>query len=307
MAILTTPTSWGASVVGATGNTGYGNLAANSFYEIRTGNGRARFKGTASVTPNQFAYDVSTNNYYYTNHTGTNFYRFDVDEGTEHLITDLTQAGMPAGKTASGGGDFYNGRYYYTPEAGTDSIYTIGLNPDGTQIQSHSPITPSNLSDFSDLADGSVHAGLGDFGDIAINRETGKMYGSSTMHNNGSSYTAFWAIDLTDPNYTMEMISTDLGSVYQLAFDERNRLWANRWANGPGETRGELVRIRLSNGSIRATKTITLNGNNANGDFYDLASSNIREGTSIAGVPEPSNLCYIVVSSVLCLWRRKRS
>lgn len=75
MAALLTcaPLGHGASVVGATGNVNSGRLADNSFYRIDLGGKRspATYLGTASVTPNQLAYDVSTDNLYYTDHNGS--------------------------------------------------------------------------------------------------------------------------------------------------------------------------------------------------------------------------------------------
>ncbi|BDS08139.1 hypothetical protein NT6N_31790 [Oceaniferula spumae] len=292
------------TVVGVTGDAGFGNLSSNSFYEIDTANGTTTLKGSSSITPNQLAFDVVTNNYYYMDHYGSNFYRFDIDTGTEYNLADLTTVGMPVDKIGSGGGDFYNGRYYYTPESGSQGIYQISFNSDGSGIQSHTEITPHNLGDFSDLSDGSSRAGLGDFGDVAVNTATGKMYGTSNMHNNGTNYTAFWSIDLNDPNYTMELISTSITSVYQLAFDEANILWANQWASDPGETRGQLVSLNLSNGEIESTRTMTNNGDDTLGDFYDLASTNIRQSPDT--IPEPSQVSLFAATALLTLLRRSR-
>ena len=170
---LTTPIH--ASIMAVTGNAGNGNFQQNSFYKLETGSGESLLIGSASITPNQLAYDQASKNYYYMDHAGSNFYRFDILAGTEHFMGDLTSVGMPSGKTGSGGGDFYAGKYFYTPETGTESIYVISFNSDGSQITNHSPISPGNLSDFSDLNDGSYAAGLGDFGDFAIDSDNGLL------------------------------------------------------------------------------------------------------------------------------------
>ncbi|NWK54347.1 PEP-CTERM sorting domain-containing protein [Verrucomicrobiaceae bacterium N1E253] len=293
-----------ANVMAVTGNQGDGNFDPNSFYEINTDNGRSTKIGSATVTPNQLAYDVSSNNYYYMDHNGSNFYRFDITNGTQHLIGDLIDVGMPSGKTGSGGGDFYNGRYYYTPETGTEGLYVISFNGDGSQIVSHTPIAPSNLSDHSDLFDGSGNAGLGDFGDFAIDSDTGLMYGSSRMSKNGQSYYAFWTIDLTDPNYEMAMLNDNISDVYQMAFDENNVLWANRWNSG-----GDLYELNKSDGTISDTATLRyINSRGrwraANGDFYDMASTGVREGIPV--IPEPSSFAFMSTAAFLFLRRRRK-
>jgi hypothetical protein len=292
-----------ATIMAVTGNSGNGNFDANSFYKIKTRTGESILIGSASITPNQLAYDQTSENYYYMDHTGSNFYRFDITTGTEYNMGDLTTVGMPSGKTGSGGGDFYNGKYFYTPETGTEAIYVISFNSSGSQIVSHTPISPSNLSDFSDLSNGSSTAGLGDFGDFAIDNSSGLMYGSSRMSKNGTAYNAFWTIDLTTPDFTMSMINDNLSNVYQLAFDKKNRLWANRWQSG-----GELYKLNTSDGTIKATRTLQVDDGsgtlvNANGDFYDLASTGERDGVTI--IPEPSTLS-LLTSAFLLLLRRKR-
>jgi len=304
--LVQTQISPASTVIGATGDLNSGRFADNSFYQIELGGNRstATFLGTASVTPNQLAYDVTTNNLYYTDHNGSDFYRFDATNQTEHLISGLP--GLPAGKTGSGAGDFYNGRYYYTPETGTQGMYQVGFNSDGSMVESHTTITPSNLSDFSDLSDGSTYAGLGDFGDVAIDNSDGKMYGSSTMHNNGQSYTAFWSIDLDDPNFTMEMINDNIGSIYQLGFDEDNTLWGNRWTNSTGNQAGRLEELNLETGEEESDTRVRIGNRNARGDFYDLASTNLRIGPGILVLPEPSSATLLAMSGMFALFRRSR-
>jgi len=295
--------SHASTIIGATGDVNTGRFDDNSFYQIDTDTGDATLLGSASVTPNQLAYDNTTSNLYYTDHNGSNFYRFDTDSQTEHLIADLTQVGLPAGLNSSGGGDFYNGRYFYAPESGTQGIYQVSFNPDGSSIQSHGQITPSNLGDFSDLSDGSTNAGLGDFGDIAIDNSTGKLYGSSTMHNDGESYVAFWSIDLTDENYTMEIINDNIDSPYQLAFDEDNNLWGNLTGANSGQS-GRLVELNLETGAEESNVQVRLGNPPARGDFYDLASANLREGISL--VPEPSSSLFLTLAAMIALSRRSR-
>lgn len=306
--LLPSHTSLGTTVIGATGDLNSGRFDDNSFYEIEIGARRstATLLGSASVTPNQLAYDVDSNSLYYTDHNGSNFYRFDTTNQTEHFIAALPQVGLPAGKTGSGAGEFYNGRYYYTPESGAQGMYQVGFSEDGSSIESHTTVIPSNLSDFSDLSDGSTYAGLGDFGDVAVDNTTGKMYGSSTMHNNGQSYTAFWSINLDDPNFTMEMISDSLDSVYQLAFDEDNKLWGNKWTGGTTNQAGRLVELDQRTGEELSNTRIRLDGRNARGDFYDLASTNIRIGPGILVMPEPSSMSLLAISAMFGLCRRSR-
>lgn len=280
-----------SSVMGVTGSSGNGSLTARSFYEIDTSPGTAgatTFLGTASVTPNQLAFNADNGNYYYMDHNGSDFYRFDTNTGTETLMADLIVShNMPAGKDGSGGGDFYNGRYYYTPESGTNSIYELILDPSGTSIIGDTALTPSNLNSFTDLFDGSTNAGFGDFGDIAIDPATGIMYGTSNMTLGGSTYIGFWSVDLNDPNYTMTMIDNNLPDVYQLAFDETGKLWASEWQSG-----GSLHELNLADGTINQTISVS-----PAGDFFDLATV----------VPEPSHSVLCLMGAGMLVLRRKRS
>lgn len=302
--------SHGASVIGATGDTNSGRFDDNSFYQIDLDTRAATYLGTASVTPNQVAYDLTTNNIYYSDHNGTNFYRFNTIDNTEHFITDLTDVGLPPGKVGSGGGDFYDGRYYYTPETGAQGIQQISFNADGSNVQEQSVITPSNLGDFSDLSDGSAFAGLGDFGDIAINNENGRLYGSSRLSQDGSTYAALWYIDLTSPDYTIVLVDGDLDSRYQLAFDEDNRLWANRFTGTSGGQSARLLEINQETGDVESQVLVRVDGRRGQGDFFDLASTNLREGIDINSdpliIPEVSSSLLIILGAMVSLFRRSR-
>ncbi|MBT8036746.1 MAG: hypothetical protein KJO21_04290 [Verrucomicrobiae bacterium] len=293
------------TVVAVTGNSGNGNLDPFSFYEIDTVSGESTLKGdTGTVVPNQLAYDESTDHYYFMDHTGSNFYGHDVSTGTNtnFLIGDLTLYGMPAGKTGSGGGDFYNGAYYYTPETGSNQIYSITFQNDGTEISSFAPITPTGLSAHSDLDDGTSFAGLGDFGDFAVDSETGILYGSSRLSHTskGGEYYAFWSIDLAHLDQPMVMIDDNAPSVYQLAFDEENNLFANVWGSG-----GDLIEIDKTDGSQLGHTQILIGGANASGDFYDMASTGTRQGVEV--VPEPASVTFLMSALALLFQRRRRS
>ncbi len=294
-----------ASFIAVTGNSENGEFRENSFYEVETKKGRARYIGSASVAPNQLAYDTLNGNYYYMDHGGSNFYRYDVNEGIEYLMGDLTAYGMPAGKTGSGGGDFYNGRYYYTPETGSSSIYVVSLTEDGRGISRQTPITPFNLGLINPLDDGSAGAGLGDFGDIAIDSASGFMYGSSSMGSGSELMTTFWRINLTDPQFEMTILNANVGSVYQLAFDDNGQLWGNSWQSG-----GVMVQLDPATGEIISQQNLQYREDgkgkwrDANGDFYDLASTGSRDGFPV--IPEPSQTALISLALAALGCRRRR-
>jgi hypothetical protein len=295
--------SHAGTVMAVTGDNGYGNFDAKSFYEVDTATSASTLKGTSTIVPNQLAYDAASGNYYYMDHTGSSFYRFDLALGQEHFIADLiTEGVMPSGKTGSGGGDFYNGKYYFTYEDGAEEIVVISFNDDGSQIVSYTPVSPANLGDFSLLHDGSSNAGMGNFGDFAIDVSSGFMYGSSVMTRDDGSggtepYSAFWRVDLTDPDFTMAMISNALPNIYQMAFDENGELWANTWTSG-----GTLVHLDKTTGAEISSQNLNLGGTNTGGNFYDMAST----GTRSAVVPEPASVTLLGGILGLGLLARRR-
>ena len=112
LSLLYGPPVSASTIVGVTGDTNTGSYSQNSFYLIDTDTGESTKKGAASVTSNQVAFNQETQTYYYMNHYGTDLYSYDIDGEAESWLGDLTSSGMPTGETGSGGGEFYNGKYY---------------------------------------------------------------------------------------------------------------------------------------------------------------------------------------------------
>lgn len=92
-----------SNTFGVTGAHGYGSLDANSIYHITSAGATAKIAETA-VVPNSLAYNTGADVYYYGEHYGTNLYAYDVSSGSNVLIADLTNHGMPSAFTVSGGG-----------------------------------------------------------------------------------------------------------------------------------------------------------------------------------------------------------
>ena len=326
-----------SQLMAVTGNGGGVNLEKNAFYSINTTGpvgeaekGRVTFIGYTAevegnrVIANQLAYDPSTENYYYMENSGSKLYRYK--DGVNHELADLADSGtvsggneMPVGTKGAGGGDFYNGSYYYTPEPDTQSIYRVMVSNDGSQFVSQSLLTPTNLADISlnYVKNGSVrNDGLGDFGDFAINATTGIMYGSSTFYgNNGDEdgeYNTLWSMDLTAEDLTMKVLNYDLESVHQLAINETGELWGVQ-SDG---TMHRFKKEAKNSGVILETVQISDNidgswGNTLTG-FNDLASTQSRIGEPLNGepfngaaVPEPSSLLFLFSSIPLVLRRRR--
>jgi hypothetical protein len=283
-----------ANIFGVTGVRSYGSLDANSIYHITSVGAATKIAETA-VVPNSLAYNTGAEVYYYGDHYGTNLYGYDVSSASNVLIADLTNHGMPANYALSGGADFYNGTYYYSPEIpeitpsaipqqATD-IYAVNFSADGLSVESHSQLNV-------ELPDGWVS--FGDFGDIAVDSSTGILYGSSTSVNgNFGDGAYFWSVDLNETDKKVNVISQNTSPnarAYQIAYNAiENALYANQFESG------EFVVISKDDGSITSTAPIS-------GDFYDLASTVVS-----TNVPEPSSALLLGMAASAGLLRRKRN
>ncbi len=314
------------SIMAVTGGGALNDLENNAFYSIETSNGdggrgQVSFIGYTAevngerVVANQLAYDASSENYYYMGHLGTTLYRYK--DGVNHVLADLADPAtipggneMPVGTRGSGGGDFYNGSYYYTPEPDTQSIYRVTASNDGSQFVSQAKVTPANLAEISlDYTNGSqvvVNDGLGDFGDFAINARNGMLYGSSRFYGENElgvlgKFNTLWQIDLTSAEQTMTVLNYNLDKVYQLAFNQIGNLFGT-------QSDGAMHRLNRADGTIVATAQIS---DNSSGDwvdstdqFYDVASTQTRDGVPVI-VPEPSSI-FLLLSSIPLVLRRRR-
>ena len=223
-----------ANTYGVTGSYGHGSLDPNSIYHIASTGVTTKIADTA-VQPNSLAFNTDANVYYYGDHTGTNLYGYNANTNANVLIADLQNHGMPDGFNLSGGADFYNGIYYYSPERpeitaaavpqqATD-IFAVNFSADGLSIVSHDNLNVTLPTGWSSL---------GDFGDIAVDTSTGVLYGSSWAVNgsiNDGAY--FWTVDLDDPTKQVVVLgqtSTSNDNVYQIAYDAiEGAIYANEW------------------------------------------------------------------------------
>jgi len=285
-----------ANTFGVTGNTGNGSLDPLAIYHINSNATVAKVGTTNGILPNSFAYNNNADVYYYGEHDGTNLYAFDVATSNNVLIADLASYGMPAGQKLSGGADFYNGTYYYTPETPqvgsypnvtpqqASEIYTATFSPNGLTIVSHDTLNVTLPNGWSSL---------GDFGDIAVDTQRGILYGaSSAIHGGINDGSWLWKIDLADPNKQVQVIaqtSTDNTKAYQLGYDAiEDKLFANSWQSG------KYTVINKNTGAEESSNPIA-------GDFYDLASSALPDN-----VPEPSSTLLLALAFTSTILRRKR-
>ena len=290
--ILTSPIAL-SNTYGVTGDYGYGTLDANSIYHI-TSNGATTKVAETAVVPNSFAYNTGADVYYYGEHYGTNLYAYDVSSASNVMIADLTNHGMPDAFTLSGGADFYNGTYYYSPELPSNvagmipqqatDIYAVDFTSDGLSILSHSQLNvelPVGWESF------------GDFGDIAVDNSTGILYGSSTSVNGSFGDGAyFWSIDLNETDKKVTVISQNNSPnarAYQIAFNAiENALFANQFESN------EYVVLDKATGTPTSSTPVA-------GDFYDLASTIEPDA-----IPEPTSTLLLGMAASVGLLRRKR-
>ena len=175
--------------------------------------------GGNSASPNGLAYNPINGYFYYTDYTlGTNPDTLYFWDGTTQTV---------AGQVAYGTipcGDISDGKYYYIP-SGTDDLYEITFNPDGTIA------TDTNLGDIS----GDTHAWTFN-GDIAV--KDGIVYG--------------WGLDGSYEYFTYD-ISTVTFAVYiptyqsslQLAFGSNGELYGHRSGGN-----GAFYEIDITNGDV---------------------------------------------------------
>lgn len=294
--LLTTCASTLANTFGVTGTAGYGTLDPQTIYHITSNGATTKVGKTANVVPNSLAYNPVADVYYYGDHNGSNLYAFDAKNANNVFIADLKDHGMPSNYFLSGGADFYQGTYYYspeisevqvgsvvTPQQATD-IFAVNFSTDGLNIISHSTLNLTLPAGWSSL---------GDYGDIAVDTSSGVLYGSSrAVKGTASDGAYFWSVDLNDASKTIKVIgktAVPRDKVYQIAYDSiENAIFGNEWQSD------KYVVISEADGSVVSTKNI-------GGNFYDLASS-ARPDV----VPEPSSTLLLGIASLSLALRRTR-
>jgi hypothetical protein len=176
----------------------------------------------------------------------------------------------------SGGGTFYNGRYYFIPDDATvggsgspANLLSVAIDASGT---------------ISDPKSQLLGQSLGNFGDIALSGNT--MYFVSDL--------GFGKVTLpTTSSSTVAAAVTFLSTTVtngQLAFDSDGKLWNNRTANG------SLAELNITNGSITQTKTLT---GTIPAQFSDFAGYYV--------VPETSTSLLSLIGLTAITLRRRRS
>ncbi len=286
----------GGIVTAVTGNANNGG-EPNSIFTIDTNTGVVSKIGSASITPNAFAYAPANDIFYYGDHNSDDFYYFDPSTGTDTKIAEaVIDFGAPAGSRFSGPGDFYQNRYYFVPEQssgqpynGSDVLYYVDLAANGKSWTGAGQIT---------IGMPTGKTGFGDFGDIAINPNTGILYGQ-TIARNSDQIGGLYSIDLNVANPTLTMINTSSAAstnAFQLAFNQYGELFGNRY-----DGNSEIIPIDISNGNLGAT--ITLVG--LNGDFFDMGS--VHQLTlTVTPVPEPASLHLLFFATLICSWWSRR-
>jgi len=167
----------------------------------------------STISPNGLGYDAVTERMYYVDYrTGAlpeTLYFWDYGTATEYLAGELANQIAAA--------DCFNGKYYYIASyPGTDDLYEVSFNPDGTIAAC------VKIADIS----GNMHAWTFD-GDIAVKDGVVYGWGRCSIH----ATFEFFTYDLVSMVFTLYNVAYQ--NSLQLAFGSNGELYGHR-SGAPG-------------------------------------------------------------------------
>jgi hypothetical protein len=227
--------------------------------------------GGNSASPNGLGYDANTNRFYYTdyklpNPPGTTPDTLYFWDGTNHVT-----AGQLSGTIACG--DIDNGKYYYIPN-GTDDLYEVVFNPDGTVLSD---------TKLADISGNSHHWTFS--GDIAV--KDGIVYGWGLCGVSGHRF-EYFTYDIANSAFTIHVPTYQ--SSLQLAFGSDGVLYGHRSGGA-----GEFYAVDTANGNVTmitpTPSPVRLYTDTASGGLCET-----QEETAFGGdIPGPGNRWWFYI------------
>lgn len=274
----------------------YGVGVDNSIYYVDTS-----LQSIQSVAPslstgvkaNGFATDRVRNHLFYFGSNGDLYY-YGTADGSAGTVAAASTFGNVANFPPEDAG-FYNGSFWYIGKGDNydNKLYQVPISYSGDVPSFSGTPTAYQLS-----ASGST-SGMA-FGDIAIHRDTGMLYGSTTPGSGG----LFFSLDMNSLSSSgtnaVSVITSGNPISLQLAFSEDfSMLYGQEYRfdsndpTNPALTSGVWYTVDTTSGSYNAISGFT-------------TSPGMRDLAGVAAVPEPGTFLLATVGFAVALaWNRK--
>lgn len=274
----------------------YGVGVDNTIYYVDTALQNIQTVGpslSTGVKANGFATDRVRNHLFYFGSNGDLYYYSTTDNAAGTVASASTFGNVADFPPEDAG--FYNGSFWYIGKGDNydNKLYQVPITYTGNVPSFSGTPTAYQLS-----ASGST-SGMA-FGDIAIHRDTGILYGSTTPGSGG----LFFTLDMgtLNPSATnpVNVISSGNTISLQLAFSEDfTSLYGQQYLfdpldpTNPAKTSGAWYTVDTNSGTYNAISGFT-------------TTPGMRDLAGVAAVPEPGTFLLATVGFAVALaWNRK--
>ena len=247
---------------------------------------------STGVKANGFATDRTKNQLFYFGSNGDLYY-YSTVTGSAGTVAPASTFGNVADFPPEDAG-FYNGSFWYIGKGDSynNKLYQVPISYAGDV-----PSFSGTPSEYQLSVSGST-SGMA-FGDIAIHRDTGILYGSTTPGSGGLFFSL--AMNALNPSGTtpVNVITSGNPISLQLAFSEDfSTLYGQEYKfditdpTNPAKTSGLWYTVDTTSGSYNSLSVTT--------------SPGMRDLAGVAAVPEPGTFLLATVGFAVALaWNRK--
>ena len=273
----------------------YGVTVDNDIKRFDTQDQSFSFVATSlstGVKANGFATDRIRNNLFYFGSNGDLYY-YNTATGSAGTVAPASTFGNVTDFPPEDAG-FYNGAMWYIGKGDNynNQLYQVPITYTGNVPSFSGTPTSYQLS-----ASGST-AGMA-FGDIAIHRDTGILYGSTTPASGGLFFTLDMNTLSSSTTNPVNVITSGNAISLQLAFSEdfstlygQQYLFDVKDPTNPALTSGAWYTVDTTSGTYNSLSIVT--------------SPGMRDLAGVAAVPEPGTFLLATVGFAVALaWNRK--